>query len=321
MTDPLIALASFSSELPAAPPDWVQLLPYGTIKGRDGRGPWSLPGMAAAQQVIAASLTMAGPVKPVIDYDHAVDLAAPHGGQAPAAGWIAAFEARPDGIWGRVEWTQRAAAKIAAREYRYVSPVFRHTKEGAVTCILRAALVNNPAFELKALASMGAPMSPETIKRLCALLNLPDTSDEAAVIEAVTKLVKDASEKATAAAVPDPSLYVPRHLYDEAATQLASMRTNLSEEQATAKVDAAIRAGKMTPAQREWGLVLCRSNPASFDQFAASAPPVFGNLAREVVPGGRPPDPNSGADGRLTAEQKAICAALGHDPAEYAKNL
>lgn len=35
---------------------------------------------------------------------------------------------RDGAIWGRVEWTERAAAAIRAREYRFLSPSFGFDK-------------------------------------------------------------------------------------------------------------------------------------------------------------------------------------------------
>jgi hypothetical protein len=52
-----------------------------------------------------------------IDYDHKA-----HGGEA--AGWVQDAQARDNGLWILVEWTQAAADKIRNREYRYFSPEF-----------------------------------------------------------------------------------------------------------------------------------------------------------------------------------------------------
>lgn len=63
----------------------------------------------------------------VIDYEHQTDHTSENGQPAPAAGWIRELDVRGGALWGRVEWTAKAAASIAAREYRYISPTFRHT--------------------------------------------------------------------------------------------------------------------------------------------------------------------------------------------------
>ena len=110
-------------EIPAGDPSaWVQLMPAGELKARDGRR-WRL-GDAAA--VVAASRELAGGADLVFDYEHQTDHAKENGREAPASGWIKELEVRGGDIWGRVEWTERALAMIKAREYRYVSPTFSH---------------------------------------------------------------------------------------------------------------------------------------------------------------------------------------------------
>ena len=121
-----------------SPPEWVHLVPAGTFHGVDGRGPYRLHDPDA---VIKASL--AGGKLP-IDENHATDLAAPSGGPSPARGWIVAMEPRPDGIWGRVDWTEAGAALWADRAYRGISPVLVNDKSGNVVRVLRAALTNAP---------------------------------------------------------------------------------------------------------------------------------------------------------------------------------
>lgn len=164
----------------------VHLLPAGQFQGRDGRGPYTLADPAA---VIEATRRYAGTTKLVVDYDHASDLAAPQGRPAPAAGWIKGLQARADGLWGLVDWPPRAAGLIAGKEYRYLSPVFQHTATGTVRRLLRAALTNSPNLDLTALCSTGALMSQTLAGALAQLLNLPDGSDEAAIVAKVTDLV------------------------------------------------------------------------------------------------------------------------------------
>ena len=97
------------------PPEWIHLMPAeGPLAAVDGRK-WRL---ADAYSVVVASVARMPAVGMAIDYEHANDLKECAGQPAPAAGWIKDVEARPDGIWGRVEWTARAAAMIKAREYR-----------------------------------------------------------------------------------------------------------------------------------------------------------------------------------------------------------
>lgn len=59
-------------------------------------------------------------IDPDIDYDHKLDPA--HGKKA--AGWVRMAEARDNGLWLLVEWTQAAAKAVKDREYRYFSTEF-----------------------------------------------------------------------------------------------------------------------------------------------------------------------------------------------------
>ncbi len=96
-----------------------------------------------------------------VDYHHASILVAQGRIQkAPAAGWIQQLELRNDGteLWGRVMWTAEAAGTIAARQFRYVSPVLRFNAPDRITgdpvpmYIHSVALTNTPFLtELAAL--------------------------------------------------------------------------------------------------------------------------------------------------------------------------
>jgi phage I-like protein len=343
-------VALHSVDLPAQPPEWVQLLPLGTFKGRDGRGPYTVRNQADAQRVIDLTLQRQGSAKLPIDYDHQSDFAAIPGvgGQAPAAGWIEELQARGDGIWGRVSWTQAGAARIAAREYRYLSPVFTHAKtaQGEVGVLLRAGLTNNPNLELTALASAGASSHGSErdamdLAALLAALSLPATTTwEQALAHARTLtsnltaaqagvsavamaagLAANAAADQVATAVatqraaadkPDPAKYVPIETHTVVATQLRDLQAAVNKSAAEAEVSAAITAGKLAPAQKDWATAYASSDLAGFKAFIEKAPVV-------VTPGsvvtGKPGD----SDGPLSAEDKAVCAAMGISEADFLK--
>jgi hypothetical protein len=91
-----------------------------------------------------------------IDYDHAIEFAAGNGDPCPAAGWIRAIDDAPDRqgiLWCSVDWTERARKMIAAREYKYVSPVVdptaRDNKTGEAQgwTLTSAALTNTPVLQ------------------------------------------------------------------------------------------------------------------------------------------------------------------------------
>lgn len=261
-------------------PEWVHLLPSGAFQGRDGRAfVVEQPG-----QVIAASMRQAPGGNLPLDYDHAIDRAAKSAGEAPAAGWIVALEARADGIWGQVEWTPRARERIAAREYRFISPVLLHGPDRKVLAVLRAALTNNPNLsQLTALNSAGAPMDLEALlTTLRELLALPADADANAVVSAVREL-------ATAQNTPDPARFVPIGMFQRAVSDANKARLGLSQNAAEQAVEAAIRDRRLMPWMREWGVSLCMANASAFDGFVQGVGPsingFLGSLAAPAVPG------------------------------------
>lgn len=76
------------------------------------------------------------------DYNHQML----YGGDASAAGW-SGIQARSDGIWCvNCDWTPKAQAHFANKEYRYFSPVFVSDAENRVTELFNIALTNTPAM-------------------------------------------------------------------------------------------------------------------------------------------------------------------------------
>jgi hypothetical protein len=171
-----IAIHSVGMPTTGGVPQWVHLIPAGSFKGVDGRGPFTL---LDPPSVIAASL-LNGPLP--IDINHSTDLAAPKGDPSPAVGWVGRMEARADGIWGMVEWTGSGRQMVANREYRFISPVFQHTSKMAVLKILRGAITNNPNLtELAALnhaialhgQAVASPLGlTEDDRKVCRMMNL-----------------------------------------------------------------------------------------------------------------------------------------------------
>lgn len=145
-------------------PDWVMLLPCGPdLKARDGRH-WTYE----AAEVVADFAANRGPL--VIDYEHAQDLQATNGHEAPAAGWIIEMEERDGAVWARVEWTKRAIAYIEERSYRYLSPSLRQTRDGQIIGLNGAGLVNRPALLLPPLDDQDGIASERHLERAAAAL-------------------------------------------------------------------------------------------------------------------------------------------------------
>ena len=184
------ARAALAAELAPGdkPPREIELLPAGTIETRphDGRAAWHNPDAAA---VVAATAELALDLP--VDYEHQGERAMQNGQPAPAAGWIKRVFERAGAVWGEVEWTERAAAMIKAREYRFISPTFVYDRASRVVQrLVSAALVNDPAFYMRAIARSDMPESstqledPMDLKKLLAALGLAETATEADALAA-----------------------------------------------------------------------------------------------------------------------------------------
>lgn len=299
-------VAILASASPAAE-QWVQLLPMGSFKGRDGRGPWTVADRAELEAVLAATLDRMSDMDLVVDYDHQTDLAAKAGvgGTAPAAGWITDVDARADGIWGLVQWTAAAAQKLAAREYRYLSPVFQaEPKTGRVKCIMRAGLTNNPNLSLNAVAN--SQMDDEKhLAELRSLLKLDEAADMAAVVEAVRAMAE-----ATEINAADPTRFVPIEALEKVTAELNAAKANRSSpETAELVVNAAVESGKVPPALRSWAIELCAADRSAYDGFVTRTAPLLRHITTTNAYG--VPPSSKGDSGGVAAE---VAANLGLTP-------
>ena len=308
----------------ASAPEWIELLPAGVFYGRDGRGPFQLDDPHAVIESTHALQMNAGLP---IDYDHATDFGAPEGRPAPAAGWIRELQVRGGAVWGRVEWTARAADSIVAREYRYVSPGFQFDPAtGSVTRLLRAGLTNNPNLHLTAIAAAETtaavavakdekmePVKDLPLQELREMLGLDADASGADVIAKVRELcaASEATGVAIGAHAHDPGHYVAIAEFERALTELNALKAERSRERAAHTVEDAIRAGKIVPAQRDWAIAYCAADARG---FASKQPSLLG---ADSGLGGEPP-----IDRRreiLDQAELVICAQLGLKHSEFLK--
>jgi len=90
-----------------------------------------------------------------LDYEHST-LQAADGTPKPTAGWLKRIEDAPDErgvLWGWVDYTEQGAASVAAKDYKYVSPVIewgvrdKKTGEQQGATVTSIALTKQPLFE------------------------------------------------------------------------------------------------------------------------------------------------------------------------------
>ena len=276
-----------------------------------------------------------------IDYDHAIDFAAPEGRPAPAAGWIKELEAREGALWGRVEWTEHGAAALATKEYRYISPVFEHDEGGVVLRLLRAALTNNPNLYLKAIAARGAGMDsqkselsnePASADAVIAVLREVLEMGAEATVEEMVAALRDvvgrktgSARAATVADEPPPAEkaeYVAAEALERARAELRAVEAREAAGRVERAVGAALQDGRIVPAQREWALQYCARDYEGFAAFAARQPRLrLGEIGveRDTAPVYRGRIESSAREGaELGAVERAVCARLGISASAYA---
>ena len=328
--------AATAADLPGGgeAPGEVLLLPAGEIPTRphDQRAAWRNPD---AEAVVAATRGLG--LDLAIDYDHQGERSRDNGQPAPAAGWITRVFARAGAVWGAVEWTARAAAMIAAREYRFISPLFEYdARTRVVQRVVGAGLTNDPAFYMRAIAraqptesdemdlaalrqALGLPEdaagkdiltaatasagAAAALKRVAAAAGL---SADAAASEIETAVSVSRQTAAAGAGDPDPARFVPRAEFERVSERLQAVERARAEERATAAVDAAVSAGKVAPAQRGWALGYAGSDAAGFQAYVDAAPVIVQAGARRMpsASGDGARAPFRGPAGRAVDEER-----------------
>ncbi|STZ76330.1 phage protease [Bergeriella denitrificans] len=341
-----LALAACSFEVQAKD-GRIQLLPYGEFRAVDGR-PTDAPAWYLTEENgrDVADLANAARNQLVVDYEHQTLHKERNGQPAPAAGWMRWLEFTPKGLFADVEWTEKAAAAIAAKEYRYVSAVFSYDTKGFVRKIFHAALTNYPALdgmdEVLAAASAGFghnpnPTEPKPMNQLLQqLFGLPATATEQELTAALSALLaakpegavlsadvfKDLADKEQALAAlsvqtaPDLTKYAPIEVVQALQNQVAALTAERESDKGEKLITAALAAGKLLPAQKAWaeGVLKQPGGLAFLSGFIESAQPVAALTGTQTD--GAKPEERTAA---LTAEEAAAAKMLGMSHAEFMK--
>ncbi|MGB6054037.1 MAG: phage protease [Burkholderiaceae bacterium] len=340
------AVAALSIQIADRSGKTIQLLPAGRFKAVDGRPAteaacteWVLDAENAAQ-LIAAAASRVNPS--VIDYEHQTLLKEKNGQPAPAAGWFKTLEWREGvGLFATdVEWTPAAAQAIADGEYRFISPVIRYHREtGRVTGLVMAGLVNYAGIDGMQQASLaGATFfnDPEDeeqhmnklLAALLAALGLDDKASEDKALAALNAFIaksKEDADQVTAlsaqvaaagTAAPDPAKFVPIETVTAMQAQLSALTTKVTGGEVDKVIETALAGGKLLPAQEKWARDLGAKDLAALKAFVETAPqiPALGGQQTQ----GKPP---AGKEGELTAEQLAVCSAMGLSAEDFKKTL
>lgn len=301
-----------------SPPVELMLIPAGArVEGRDGRG-WNNPD---PQAII--NFFQANKLDIPVDIEHATQLKAPKGEAAPAVAWGKSLEVRPDGsVWGQFDWNDSGCALVMGRQYRYYSPAYIIDSQTMnIVGIKSIGLTNTPNLEVPALNHQKEKGVTMNLAALLAALGLASTVTFDEALNHITKLKGDLTVALNSAASPPLDKFVPKGDYDVvvnrattaegklAAADLATLETAINSE-----IDAALKAGKITPATKEYHVAQCKQEGGleRFKSFASVAPAV---ADASHLDGKKP----GGDETALNAEQVATAAMFGNSVEDLQK--
>ncbi len=277
----------------------------------------------------------------VIDYEHQTL----HDVQAPAAGWITELINGEDAIMAKVNWTPKGAEYLKNKEYRYLSPVIITRKnDKKVIALHSAALTNTPAID-GMFPLVGCSLDADDyedyeekrameLEKLIKLLGLPETATEDEVEAALQSAGRKLEEQETAAnkdtVVANSTILTLLGLKADAKTdevaaaivklqngdstlaaEVQALKAQLEGRAADEAVTAALKAGKITAAQKDWARSYTLKDPEGFAAFVDKAPAavVMDNLT------GADPKEKGGKDG-MSGVDHAVLKNLGISEAE-----
>lgn len=281
-------------------PEEVKILPVGTVNSEKG----DFIVDQESYKEMKAEMQRRG-IDIVIDYEHQTlkDV------QAPAGGWVKDLIYTPEAIVAKVEWTPKAKEYLKNKEYRYLSPVVLTRKSDSKAVVLHSlALTNTPAingmfaivnsvnFYTYNTPTGGKEMDLQRIKEL---LGLPAETPEEDVMNALVKVlekVKDAPDPKTeedkevvANSVILGLLELPADSKTEDVTtkimalkagasqrdqEMKETLERLKQKEADDAVMMALKAGKITAAQKDWAKEYALKDRKGFDSFVEKAPAV-----------------------------------------------
>lgn len=317
----------------------IQILPYGHVVTKKGD---FVVDEEAEKNIMENFKNRKNDV--VVDYEHQTLT----GEIAPAAGWIKNLENRgKDGIWAEVEWTSKAHDFIANKEYKYLSPVIFVAKgDKRVQILHSAALTNDPAIDgMVPIANKleiefeddeledDDNMNEELLKKMAAACGLPEDATPEQILQACLDMkkacddsknkqdmsvnkevlsmlgLKDDSNiedvKGKIIALKDPSNFVSKEDFKK-------LQDKLVNKEKDEIVTAALKAGKLTPAQKEWAEAYALKDMEGFKKFIEGAPQVVPYEKIDL----KDTKPKSE---ELDEVDLAVCKQLGISAEEYKK--
>lgn len=269
----------------AAPPREIKLFPLGLVKSQKGD---FLIDTESYNSILNHFKTHHVDIP--IDYEHQTLLDV----QAPAAGWIKDLTLKQDGVYALVEWTDKAAQYLAAKEYRYLSPVVSVRESDRKALLLHsAALTNTPAIDgMTAIVNSAKAGSPSKLQVDGAegdTGKLPPESGELGAADPAEFIngLRGMLQLPDDAPFSDIENRIATLLQGQSALKLEvnSLRFEAHKYKAEEAVTTALKAGKLMPYQKDWAFRSAMSQLEAFKDWAENAPQVvpMGEIAYEPL--------------------------------------
>ncbi|MFM5846327.1 phage protease [Aeromonas veronii] len=357
-----LGLAVLDAALGPSDDGWHQLLPVGPFKARDGRpfdvpdGHWQLD-KSIATTLINRAKALGQDI--LIDYDHQTLHIEKTGKEAPAAGWFNGDEIEWReglGLFIKPRWTDRAAAMVAAKEYRFLSAVFPYDAQGRPLELRMAAITNDPGVVgMQALAALSAlppktnqsgqlatvtkeiPMNEAMLALLAKLGIQVEEGSELTVEQGQAALSaldtlqsaagKTASAEAALAALKaqpvqqggqiDLAKYVPVATYNALVNQVASLSAKVETTDAATLIKEARTQGKVVAAEEEYlTAYAAQKGVAALKALLDPRPAIAALSASQTT---QVTLPEKKGDAVLSADDKYAADQLGISHEEFAK--
>lgn len=276
-------------------PEEIKILPIGLVKSRKGNFIVDDESVKLIKEHFSERK-----IDLVIDYEHQTL----NGSEAPAGGWISEIYTDDEAVVAKVKWTDRAKEYLKNKEYRYLSPVVMVRKsDGKAVSIHSVALTNTPAIDgmFPVVNSLGEyeddieEIKEETmdLKELAKLIGIDETATEEDVRKKIAELVEIAEK-----ALEDKPVAVANSVVlsllgldekaktEDAVAAIMSFRTQAADEETKRLraelherdtndlVQEALKAGKISAAQKDWAKAYALSDNVGFKKFLDIAPSV-----------------------------------------------
>ncbi|MCT4509910.1 MAG: phage protease [Tepidibacter sp.] len=238
-------------------PDKIKILPLGLVKSQKGDFVVDVESYDLIENAFKDRK-----LDIVVDYEHQTL----ENVEAPAAGWVKELDVSTDGIYGKVEWSEKAAMYLKNKEYRYLSPVIYVRKSDKKAAQLHSvALTNTPAID---------GMTP-IINSSDAQLDEPKSTKSNEVDQFIKELKKmlSLSNESTVEDI------------RKTIMQLVNQKQNLEMEVNSIKIEShkkevdslvlmGIKAGKITPGQKPWAKKMALKDIDDFREYLGNAPQI-----------------------------------------------